>query len=203
MYRVVLTCWDFDDLPYADDLAGVKLSLFATEAEAQAAVERQVKEELTVLNWLDDDVPREKEPVMDSDGNVVGYDYPFRGDDSGDHANIVRLWRGDDYEEVTAYDIYELRGDKDTLDECSYYKYRGFWIVPDETRTLFEVSQFNTTVFRRETLADALMEVDDFVCKMQYGKPSLEARLVQAALAAEEFSNEGFIKEATAEFVKD
>ena len=75
--------------------------------------------------------------------------------------------------------------------------------MPDETRTLFEVSQFNTTVFRRETLADALMEVDDFCCKLQYGKPSLESRLARAALAAEEFSNEGFIKEDNTEIVRD
>ncbi len=203
MYRVVLTCWDFDDLPYADDMAGVKLSLFETEAAAREAIERCVKEELTALNWLEDDVPREKEPVLDSDGNVVGYDYPFRGDDSGDHANIVRLWNGDDYEEVTAYDIYELRGDDTDLDECSYYKYRGFWILPNETHTSFKVEQFNTLLFERESLKDALQEVDDFVCKMQYGKPSLESRLAQAALAVAEQDNEGFIKEAVHEFVKD
>ena len=96
MYRVVLTCWDPGEAPYADDLSGVKLSLFETEHAAREAIEGCVEQELITLNWLEDDEPREKEPIEDSDGNIIGYDYPFRGDDCGDHTNIIRFWDGDD-----------------------------------------------------------------------------------------------------------
>lgn len=187
MYRVVLTCWDpGEHMPYPDDFSGVELSLFESEHAAREAIEKAVKDELTTLNWLDSDEPREKEPIEDSDGNIIGFDYPFRGDEDGDHVNIVRFWDGDDYQEVTAYDIHELGCDNTDLEKCSYFKYRGFWILPNEDHTSFKVEQFDVPLFARNSLKEALREVDEFICKLQYGKPSLETVLARAAITSKE-----------------
>ena len=188
MYRVVLTCWDYGEpLPCADDLSGVKFSLFETEEAAIETIERCVNQELVNLNNIESDKPMEKVPVLDSDGNVVCYDYPFRSDfESEEHKGVVRFWDGDDYQNVTAYNIYEVNCDSRDLDKCSYYKYRGFWILPNEAHTSFTVEQFDTPLFKLKSLEEAFYEIDDFIVKMQYGKPSLESRLVQAALTSKE-----------------
>ena len=185
MYRVVLTCWDPGEKPYADDLSGVKLSLFDNEHEARVAIEGCVKQELATLNWLESDEPREKEPVEDSDGNIVGYDYPFRADDCADHTNIIRFWDGDDYKPVTAYDIYELTCDNADLDKCSSFRYRGFEISANEAWNSFRVGQFGETVFACSSLQEALREVDEFMCTLEHKTPSLQAKLMKAALSVE------------------
>lgn len=187
MYRVVLTCWDPGEKPYSDDLSGVKLSLFETEHAARVAIEGCVKQELIDLNWLESDEPREKEPIEDSDGNIIGYDYPFRGDDCGDHTNIIRFWDGDDYQEVTAYDIYELYGDNADLDKCSSFSYRGFEILTNEAREWFMVMQFGEFVNRSASLQDSLRYVDSFMCKLEHEMPDLHARLLRAALTSKEY----------------
>lgn len=204
MFRVVLTCWDYgEDVPCADDLSGVKLSLFKTMDAALETIERCVEQELINLNDIESDSPREKSPVLDSDGNIVSYEYPFRGDFDGEDSGVVRFWDGDDYQNVTAYNIYEVGCDSDDLDKCSYYKYRGFWIIPNEAHTSFKVEQFDTPLFNCKSLEKAFYEVDDFLVKMQYGKPSLESRLAQAALAAKEKEGSGFNKEKVGEFEKE
>lgn len=204
MFRVVLTCWEYGvEMPYADDLAGVKLSLFSTEEAAQEVIEKAVKEELVCLNELDSDNPRDKSPVFDSDGNIVSYEYPFRGDFDSEDSGVVRFWDGDDYLNVTAYNIYEVGCDSDDLDKCSYYKYRGFWIIPNEEHTSFKVEQFDTPLFKCKSLEEAFCKVDGFLVKMQYGKPSLESRLAQAALASKEKEGSGFNKEKVGEFEKE
>lgn len=186
MYRVVLTCWDPGEKPYADDLSGVKLSLFDSEHAARVAIEGCVDQELVTLNWLESDEPREKEPIEDSDGNIIGYDYPFRGDDCGDHANIIRFWDGDDYQEVTAYDIYELNGNHENFDRCSSYYYRGFQISVNDDRTRFSVEQFGATAFRCNSLQEALRDIDQFHCDLEHGTPSLQAQMTIAAFEVKE-----------------
>lgn len=184
-YRVVLTCWDPDTpKPYADDFSGVTLSLFATEELAQEGIASAVQDELISLNDLESDSPREKEPVYDSDGCVVGYDYPFRGDLYGDHDGIVRLWDGEDYREVTAYNIHRLTCDNEELNKCSYYKYRGFWIIPNEAHTTFRVEQFDTVLFRLKSLQEALREIDDIMVDLSYGTPSRKSTLDQQIKSA-------------------
>lgn len=164
MYRVVLTCWDPDvPQPYADDLSGVKLSLFSSLEKAHETISECVEEELICLNWLESDSPREKEPIEDCDGNIIGYDYPFRADEDGDHANIIRFWDGDDYKQVTAYDIYKLTCSDQDLDKCSYFKYRGFWILPNERQNRFSIEQYDTRLATKNTLESALRWVDEFV----------------------------------------
>lgn len=190
-YRVVLTCWDADEpKPYADDFSGVKLSLFPTMEAAQAAIDSQVKDELTSLNDLETDSPREKMPIEDSDGKVVGYDYPFRGDFDSGHTGIVRLWEGDDYRNVTAYDIYPMTCDHDDPDKCSYFKYRGFWILPNEAHTRFNVEQFDTRLLQCQSLQEALRDVDCLHCELEYAKPSMITRLAQVAISSKERETE-------------
>lgn len=97
MYVIKMTCWEFNrPNPYNVTVE----QQFETEAAAMTEIERMVQKELATLNE-----GREKVPVQDSDGDVVCYDYPFRGDFDGEHAAIVRLWDGDDYRNVTAYAI--------------------------------------------------------------------------------------------------
>ena len=147
-YRVVLTCWEYKEpKPYADDLSGVALSLFSSEEDALEAIQKSVADELKTLNE-----GRVLVPVEDSDGNVVGYDYDFRSDRLDDHDNIVRFWDGADYQNVTAYDIYKLTGDSEDLNKCSYYKYRGCYILPNSDYTSFRVEQFDTTILKCKEL---------------------------------------------------
>lgn len=186
-YRVVMTCWDYGNpKPYADDFSGVELSLFPTEDLAREGIESAVKDELVSLNRLEGyDTPREKEPVYDSDGELVCYDYPFRADFDGDHVGIVRFWDGDDYQEVTAYNIHRLSCNADDLNKCSYYKYRGFWIIPNEAHTNFRVEQHDTVLFRFKTLQEALREIDQFQVELSYGarthKATLQKQIQSAA----------------------
>ena len=87
---------------------------------------------------------------------------------------------------MTAYDIYELHGDNADLDKCSVFQYRGFEILSNEKQDSFRVGQFGETVFVRPSLQEALREVDQFMCTLEYGTPSLQARLTMAALASKE-----------------
>ena len=172
-YRVVLTCWEPDTItPYADYFSEVDLSLFPTEDLAQHGIEQAIRDELITLNNLQSDNPNKKEPVLDSDGCIIGYDYPFRGDFSGAFDGIVRLWDGDDYRNVTAYTIHRLTCDSDDIDKCSYYKYRGFWIIPNEAHTSFKVEQFDTVLFRSKSLEEALREIDTVMVDLTYGARS-------------------------------
>ena len=153
-YRVVLSCWDYGNpKPYADSFA----RFFDTEEQAREAIEKAVEDELAVLNE-----GREKVPVKDSDGNVVYYDYDFRGDENGNHANIVRLWDGDDYQNVTAYDIHKLTSDAKKISDCSYVKYRGFWVLPNKEHNLFRIEQHDVCVAAEKTLSAALGWIDEF-----------------------------------------
>ena len=157
-YRVVLTCWDYGNpAPYADFLT----RYFGSEELALDAISKAVTDELEVLND-----GREKVPVEDSDGNIVGYDYDFRSDGNGNHANVVRFWDGDDYENVTAYDIHKLISDINELGECTYFKYRGFWILPfsrqGEKELHFRVEQHDVRVTTENSLDAALSWIDDF-----------------------------------------
>ena len=92
-FVVVYTCWDFDCPPYCERISG----MYNSFNEAMETIEQAVKSELICLNDLESDSPREKVAVEDSDGNVVGCDYPFRADFDGDNHCIIRFWDGDDY----------------------------------------------------------------------------------------------------------
>lgn len=97
MYVIKMTCWEFNrPNPYNVTVD----KRFDTEGAAMEEVERMVNAELATLNE-----GRQLEPVYDSDGNLVCHEFPFRGDYNGEHAAIVRFWDGDDYRNVTAYDI--------------------------------------------------------------------------------------------------
>ena len=179
-YRVVLTCWDYGTPePYSDDLSGTDLSLFSTEALARKGIEECVRDEFVTLNNS-----RKKEPVYDSDGHIVGHDYPFRADFDGEHNGIVRFWDGDDYQEVTAYNIYPLSCDSDDLDKCSYYNYRGFYVIPNEAHTSFRVEQFDTALFRFKSLQKALREIDRFALALSLNAPARKSSLMNQIQSA-------------------
>lgn len=173
LYRVVLSCWDYKDpMPYPAYLSGYKpLSLFQNENEAQEAIKSNIKKELIIYNDLESENPRKKMPVLDSDGNVVSYEYPFRADFDGQDIGIVRFWDGDDYWNVTAYNIYELNCPSDNLEKCSYYMYRGFFIRPNEMHTSFVIEDSSNfipmTKVKFESLDKALREIDLYFCKLQ------------------------------------
>lgn len=169
-YRVVLTCWDFGETaPYADDLSGIELSLFKTEEDARIAVRKQLENEVESLNGIVS-MPEEKVPVTDSNGNIVRYEYPYTFEFAGENCGYVRLWNGNEYQIVSAYTIHPVVCDYAVLDKCSYYKYRGFWIVPSGSRNWFKVQQFDTTLFRLRSLEAAFREIDDFLIAFEHGK---------------------------------
>lgn len=205
-YRVVMTCWDPDNpKPYADDFSGIELSLFSTQELAQQSIETAIENELNCLNELETDNPRKKEPVYDSDSRIVCYDYPFRGDLYGEHDGIVRFWDGDDYQPVTAYNIHLLTCDSDDIGKCSYYKYRGFWIIPNEAHTSFKVEQYDTVLARFKKLKDALREIDNVMVDLSYGthshNKSINAIVQSASTRAAEAhsTNKTPVKESTPE----
>lgn len=133
-YRVVLTCWDYGcSKPYMDKF----IDMYDSFDEAMEAIEKSVHDELITLNDIESDNPREKVAIENSDGNIVGYDYPFRANFDGDNHCIVRFWDGDDYQNVTAYNIH-------TVDDWDgYYIYRGFEIYPNKKGNRFKVTSSN------------------------------------------------------------
>ena len=156
MYRVVLTCWDYGNpAPHANDLSNVDLSLFATKALARKRIEQDVRDELSTLNE-----GREREAIYDSEGHIVGHDYPFRADFDGNNDGIIRFWDGEDYQNVTEYHIHPLSSDSEDRSKCSYFEYRGYGIVPNEAHTSFRVEQSGTVMQRCRTLQKALREID-------------------------------------------
>jgi hypothetical protein len=99
-YQIKLTCYDYGNKkPYIEKIETV----YNNRDEAFDVIKEYVKNELETLNDS-----REKIPVKDSDGHIIGYDYPFRADYDGENDCIVRFWDEDDYQEVTIYDIEEL-----------------------------------------------------------------------------------------------
>lgn len=164
-YRVVMTCWDYGNpTPYADELSNVDLSLFATEALARKSIEQNIYDELSTLNE-----GREREAIYDSDGRVVGHDYPFRADFDGDNDGIIRFWDGEDYQNVTEYHIHSLSSNSEDRSKCSYFKYRGYCIVPNKPHTSFRVEQSGTIILRCRTLQRALHEIDSVSLALAQG----------------------------------
>lgn len=156
LHRVVLTFWHYNSK--VGPTTGSLESSFKNKEDALIALESCVKRELEHLNGLKTKSPRAKEPIEDSDGNIVGYDYPFRSDEDGDHANIIRFWDGNDYRNVTAFDIYELE-----VGPCGlWYKYRGYVILVDEERKHFSVEAGPGAVpVVCKSLEDALTLIDE------------------------------------------
>lgn len=153
-YRVVLSCWDYGNPEsYSDAIT----RFFDSELQAREAIAKSVADELKTLNS-----GREKVPVEDSDGKVIGYDYDFRADENGNHANVIRFWDGDDYQNVTAYDVHKLTSDAKKVSECSYVKYRGFWVLPNKNHSLFYVEQHDTRLTSAKSLTGALDWIDEF-----------------------------------------
>lgn len=160
LYRVVLTFWHVNSSePTVDSME----AFFIDEDEALVGIASCVKQELEDLNGLKSNNPRKKEAIEDSDGNIIGYDYPFRSDEDGDHANIIRFWDGDDYRNVTAFDIYELEfGPCVLANFAPWYKYRGYVILVDEERKHFSVEAGPGAVpVVCKSLEDALTLIDE------------------------------------------
>lgn len=169
-YRVVLDCWTFgESMPYANDLSDVELSVFNSETAARVAVRKQLEKEVESLNSLVS-MPKEKVAIVDPDGNVVRYEYPYTFTFAGEDSGYIRFWNGKDYQIVTTYHIFPVVCDANDLGRASYYKYRGFWILPNIARTSFKVEQFDTTLFTFRSLKAALRKIDDFLVAFQHGK---------------------------------
>lgn len=164
-YRIVLTCWDYGkpDKPYVDSVPG----FFDSKDAADAAIDKCVADELETLNS-----GRDLVPVIDSDGEVVAYDYDFRADECSDHANCIRFWDGDDYQEVTHYDIYpvqfhNLRDGTPSEHSCNY---RGFGIYANKNHNRFKIEQYDTCLATKHTLQSALTWVDDLCLTVERSK---------------------------------
>lgn len=136
-YRVVLTCWEYrNGTPKAQSF----LTQYESVEAASAAVRHAVEEELETLN----------------DGRPEPN--PFREDEDGDHANIIRFWDGDDYMNVTAYDIYRV-----TEYSHERWLYRGF-IIEERMPDAFCVANDGLVVNgSAETLDKALDFIDAYI----------------------------------------
>lgn len=113
-YVIVHTHWDYcDAIPYCVEYARIHDSF----DDAMDEIKYHVEWELYCLNELDSNHPKEKVAVEDSDGNIVGYDYPFRADYNGVNHCIIRFWDGDDYWNVSTYNIHELVEEENILNK--------------------------------------------------------------------------------------
>ena len=143
MYRIVLTAMNSDPKiePYVETVG----ELFKTYEQTEIYMLRVMNDELSLLN----------EP----DENNTPHTAVFIADLDGEHDAIIRLWDGDDYRDVSYYDIYEVSTDEET-----YYKYRGFWILKEES--YFTIEQYDTSLARTEILEDAFLWIDDLLLAM-------------------------------------
>ena len=143
MYRIVLTAMNSDPKiePYVEKVG----ELFKTYEQTEIYMLRVMNDELSLLN----------EP----DENNTPHTAVFIADLDGEHDAIIRLWDGDDYRDVSYYDIYEVSTDEET-----YYKYRGFWILKEES--YFTIEQYDTSLARTEILEDAFLWIDDLLLAM-------------------------------------
>ena len=143
MYRIVLTAMNSDPKiePYVETVG----ELFKTYEQTEIYMLRVMNDELSLLN----------EP----DENNTPHTAVFIADLDGEHDAIIRLWDGDDYRDVSYYDIYEVSTDYET-----YYKYRGFWILKEES--YFTIEQYDTSLARTELLDDAFLWIDDLLLAM-------------------------------------
>ena len=165
LYRAVLTCWDYGNpTPHAYELSNADLSLFATKDMARKSIEQDVRDELSTLNE-----GQKREAIYDSDGRVVGHDYPFRADFDGDNDGIIRFWDGEDYQNVMEYNIHPLSSNSEDRSKCSYFKYRGYCIVPNKPHTSFRVEQSGTIILRCRTLQRTLREIDSISLALAQG----------------------------------
>lgn len=149
-YRIVLTCWDKGiEKPYADCF----LNTYDSFELALESIETSVKDELETLNSS-----REKLLIEDSDGNIVGYEYPFRADyQDEEYDYVVRFWDGNDYQNVTGYKIYEIE------DWNGYFVYRDFEIYPNKKGNRFKVESDNGLIgTMKHKLETALDWIDNW-----------------------------------------
>lgn len=143
MYRIVLTAMNSDPKiePYVETVG----KLFKTYEQTEIYMLRVMNDELSLLN----------EP----DENNTPHTAVFIADLDGEHDAIIRLWDGDDYRDVSYYDIYEVSTDEET-----YFKYRGFWILKEGS--YFTIEQYDTSLARTEILEDAFLWIDDLLLAM-------------------------------------
>lgn len=143
MYRIVLTAMDSDIKidPYVEKVG----ELFKTYEQTEICMLRVMNDELSLLN----------EP----DENNTPHTAVFIADLDGEHDAIIRLWDGDDYRDVSYYDIYEVSTDNET-----YCKYRGFWILKEGA--YFTIEQYDVSLARTESLDDAFLWIDDLLLAM-------------------------------------
>lgn len=94
MYKIILTAMDSNAKvePYEEELNDGQL--FDTHDKAELYMLRTMNEELSSLN----------EP----DAYNTPHTRVFIADLDGDHDAVIRLWDGEDYCDVTYYDIVEV-----------------------------------------------------------------------------------------------
>ena len=92
MYKIILTCMDANAAiePYEEEIK----QLFKNRDEA----------EIYMLHTVNDEVSNLNQP----DANNTPHTEVFIADLNGEHDAIVRLWDGEDYWDVTYYDIVEV-----------------------------------------------------------------------------------------------
>lgn len=91
MYKIILTCFDSNIKvePYKEEIE----QKFNTREEAEIFMLHEMNDELSCLN----------EP----DENNTPHTRVFIADLDGEHDAIIRMWDGEDYRDVTYYDIEE------------------------------------------------------------------------------------------------
>lgn len=96
-YRINMTCWPYHQ---GEEKHIATNRFFLTKEQADECIRELIQQKLDLFNEQ-----HQKEDVLDSDGNVVGQEYPFRCDPDGEHPNAILFWDGDDYRFVVEYDV--------------------------------------------------------------------------------------------------
>ena len=90
MYKIVLTCFDIESNSHIE--------------ESEQRFNSKEKAEIFMLRLMNDELQNLNEP----DENNTPHTRVFIADLEGMHDAIVRMWDGDDYWDVTYYDIVEI-----------------------------------------------------------------------------------------------
>lgn len=157
-YRIVLTCFDFDEPPYAD----AHEKLFDTRDAAYEYASRMAQEECAGLNG--------------EDGSGAPDYGCFEVDDCANNAFEVRWYEKSaeerfetdcDIKYVTNYNIHPVEFYPGSENTC---KYRGFDIFANHSHNRYAIEQNDVRLATPRSLEKALMWVDDFCLTLEQSK---------------------------------
>ena len=123
-YIIKQKCWDYPNTePYTDYITQKGFPMeFNTKESAMITLLSEAIEEANSLNF-----------ILNEDGTFgTANGRQFIPDLNADHDCIIRAWDGEDYMNVTAYDVVDTESDRESI-----FDYLCPGRTPDQTRDSF------------------------------------------------------------------